>query len=353
MSDDPAANAPRPPAPAPAPAPAPLVAPGNVAPLSIPWIRIAFGLLIGAACIWQLIRNQANWGDVGRELRSVQPAWLALALALLLIDYGFRVLRWWVLVAALAPGISPGRCAGPLFAGFALNNVLPMRLGDVARGALFTRELGLGASAVFATLTLERLIDLLVLLLVFAAGTLALPDGSLDPKLVSGAGAAAVVGAVAVVVALALPGPLGALFAGIATRLGAHPLARASGWIATLFAAIARLRDPRTLVPALVLSLFAWGFELAVFVAVAHAVRMPCHPFDPPFAVASGSLATLVPSTPGHIGIFDFFCQKALLACGIQGDIATTFTVVVHLIMLVPLTVLGLGWLALRRRPAA
>jgi len=329
------------------PRPAAPLVPPKASPLAIPWIRIAFGMLIGAACIWQIIQRQGNLHDVINDLLQVKVAWLAVALVLFAIDYAFRVLRWWVLVAALAPGIGPLRCAGPLFAGFALNNILPARMGDVARGALFTRELGLGASAVFATLIQERLVDLLVLLLIFAAGTQTLPPGSIDPRLTTGAGIAAGVAAVAVIVAIALPAQLAKLFGFFAVKIPS--VASIARWIAQIFTAIARLRSPRILVPVLVLSLIAWAFELAVFVAVARAVGMVCPLHVPPFAIAAGSLATLVPSTPGQIGPFDICCNKALVACGIAPPLALTFTMVAHAMMLVPLTTAGLGWLLLRR----
>jgi uncharacterized membrane protein YbhN (UPF0104 family) len=312
-------------------------------------VRIAFGLTIGALCIAEILRSQGSLAEVFQHLLAVKPLWLAVALAMLAVDYALRVLRWWVLVAALAPGLAPGRCAGPLFAGLALNNVLPMRLGDVARGALFTRELGLGASAIFATLMLERLIDLLVLLVVFALGTQMVPAAQIDQAVVHAAGKGAAAGAVTVVMVIALPGTLAALVSALARRLPG-PLARVFAWIANLFAAVARLRAPRVLGPALVLSLAAWGFELAVFVAVARAVTLDCGALVPPFAVAAGSLATLVPSTPGHIGPFDLACMKALETCGVPAPAAFAFDVVVHALMLGPLTLAGLSWLLLRRR---
>jgi len=54
-------------------------------------------------------------------------------------------------------------------ASFAANNVLPFRAGDVLRSFAFNRKLGTTSGVVIATLFVERLLDLLILLILLGA----------------------------------------------------------------------------------------------------------------------------------------------------------------------------------------
>ena len=64
------------------------------------------------------------------------------------------------------------------------------------------------------------------------------------------------------------------------------------------------------------LSFAAWLFEGLVFVAVALGLWHRGRPRGPLFALATGTLATLIPSSPGYVGTFDYFAALGLVAYG-------------------------------------
>jgi hypothetical protein len=63
--------------------------------------------------------------------------------------------------------------------------------------------------------------------------------------------------------------------------------------------------------------------------------------FGPWFALAMGSLATLLPSTPGYVGTFDYFTLMGLNLYGAEREVAAVFALMVHIILWLPVTLAG------------
>jgi uncharacterized membrane protein YbhN (UPF0104 family) len=62
--------------------------------------------------------------------------------------------------------------------GYAVNNLLPARLGEVFRAALAKSEFGIAGSAALGTIAVERTMDGLVFVLLLSAGLFSLPTGA-------------------------------------------------------------------------------------------------------------------------------------------------------------------------------
>ena len=58
-------------------------------------------------------------------------------------------------------------------------------------------------------------------------------------------------------------------------------------------------------------------------------------------ALPVGTLATLLPSTPGYIGTFDYFAIAAAEAGGNSTTASTAFAVLVHAYFYIPATLIG------------
>src|SRR5204863_172005 len=64
-------------------------------------------------------------------------------------------------------------------------------------------------------------------------------------------------------------------------------------------------------------------------------------------AMAAGNLALTVPSSQGGIGPFEFFAKQVVVFAGVAEGTAAAFTLAVHAMVIVPVTVLGLVYLSL------
>lgn len=311
------------------------------------WIRILIGLPIAGLFAWLAFRGLGAQ-DLG-ALRDCRPAWVATAVAALALGYGLRIARWWLMLRRLAPGIPCQACAAPFLASFALNNVLPLRAGDVVRTVAFCRRLGVPVAGVLATMLVERLLDLVSLLLVLACAVVLVGPASL-PTVVGAAGLAAAGAALGGAVALlAMPGPLLALLGRMLGRiLPARLAARLVPAIAQLAEGLMALRGPGHILLTLLLSLGAWLAEGTVFLCVCLALgAIPG--WSAWLALGLANLATLIPSTPGHVGTFDYFAILGLTLGGVPQAQAQVATLGIHLVIWAPITIVGLGALLLIR----
>ena len=310
------------------------------------WLALPIGFAVTAAFVWLLARD-LDPRALGRAFAALSMSTLLLALAFLACGYAVRIVRWWWMLHALEPGLPLRACVRPFLASIAVNNLLPLRAGDVLRAVGFRRQLRSPVLRVLGTVVIERILDLLVLLGIFFLGLLGLPDppagrsgAILSPAIVSTATWLAGLG-VATLAGLVLLSPW---LAGIRSSrfLAERRWAGAvSEQIAHLAEAFGVVRSAPRLLALLGLSAIVWICEGAVFVCVAAAFAAGGMA-GPWFSMAIGSLSTLLPSMPGHVGTFDYFTAQGLAVHGASPEVATAFALAVHVVLWLPLTVAGL-----------
>lgn len=318
-------------------------------------VRLALGLVVGGIFVW-LAGRDIDLDALGRQLGAADPAWLVAGAMAILSGYFVRVGRWWLLLRQSAPAVSYAACVRPFFISYGLNNLLPARAGDAVRALAFSRRLGIAADQGVATLAVERLSDLIVLLAIAGGLTLwAGPD--LIPEALTHA-AAVVLGLVAIGLLglFVLPDPVLSFLA--APRLlsligGRGRLARLHGHANGVLATLKRLSAARTLSGLLGLAALGWALEGLTFMAVAQAVGYDGGPAGPWLAFAFGTLATLLPGPPGYVGSFHFFAAQGALLGGASPAAAMALAILGHAVIWGSTTAGALlAWLVDGRRPA-
>ncbi len=62
-------------------------------------------------------------------------------------------------------------------------------------------------------------------------------------------------------------------------------------------------------------------------------------------AVASVNLAGLIPASPGQLGVYEFFASTVLIATGVGEVLAVAYAIVVHVVIWLPVTLVGFFFL--------
>lgn len=328
------------------------------------WWQAAFGLAASAGLGWLLTRN-LDWDTLGRAIAGLSLPAVLLILGFLTAGWALRIVRWWWLLRVPEPALPLGACVGPFIVGMAVNNLLPYRAGDGVRVVGFRRQLRSPVALVAGTVLIERLLDVSVLVPLFFLGLLGVPAGAFPRAFTAAVAWLAGAGGAALLVILLFPSLLDRLLNRIsagglgrwrrAARQGSAPgarfpagrrllqgLARHGGH---LVEALRLLHSRARMVGLLGLSVAAWACEGAVFAATAAAVGAGGAAAAPWFAAAAGTLATVIPSTPGHIGTFDYFTAQALAAYGAAPAAAAAFALTVHAVLWTASTAAGLLWL--------
>ena len=112
--------------------------------------------------------RSADLASVWLEIRRARGGFLLLSGVAIAISYVARIARWQRLLSPLAHvGFAPAAYATVI--GFATTAVLPGRLGEVVRPFLLARRERLSATAALGTIVMERLFDLITLVLLLGA----------------------------------------------------------------------------------------------------------------------------------------------------------------------------------------
>src|SRR5437870_13892542 len=100
---------------------------------------------------------------VAAEIARARPEWLALSLATMIVNLAIRAFRWQYLLEPLGH-TTFARAFRATAVGFAANSVLPARAGEVIRPYFLARHERMSATGAFATIILERLLDVVTVL---------------------------------------------------------------------------------------------------------------------------------------------------------------------------------------------
>jgi len=283
--------------------------------------------------------------DVGAMAATIRGANYALvipAIAVYFFGVWLRAARWRMLVAPFAH-VSTGRLFQAILIGFAVNNVLPLRLGELVRTYLLHRSHDVSIPSALATILLERLLDVVVLCAIMTVVLVMVP---LDGWVLALASFASLVTAAAVaglLVLVLLPRRLlhrlFELGVGLADRLGRRVGSLARACIEGLRA----LEDARSVLAVGALSIGCWVAELGLYYCMMVAVGFNSGILSLGAGMVVANLATALPSSPGYIGTFDVPLQRLLTETfGVTEAAAGSYTVLTHAVLLIPVVVVGL-----------
>jgi uncharacterized protein (TIRG00374 family) len=134
--------------------------------------RLAIGVALAALLLFLFFRG-IDFSTLGAALASARPLCLLGVFIATLLTYVIRSWRWGYLLAPLCR-IRFSRLFSVTIIGFTAAFVFP-RAGEILRPYLIARERGIRTSSAFATIILERLLDLLAMLFLFGLYLYVLP----------------------------------------------------------------------------------------------------------------------------------------------------------------------------------
>jgi glycosyltransferase 2 family protein len=315
-------------------------------------LLVAAGLIVTFACMYVAVRG-VELADTVDALRDSDLLWLVPTVPVFALAIALRAVRWWSLFAAAQRPPLPA-ITYALMIGYFFNNILPARAGEAARVIALHRRAATPKAETIGTVVVERLFDVLALLIILFVSYPWLPE-------ISWLRAAAILGAVVVTVLLTLVfvvvryderavhwllSPLRRIRReGVAERLGAAAVNATRGLVA--------LRSPRIALRGMLLTIASWAT-----LGVSYAILTNAFALDLPLVAGmlvtvAINLSLVLPSSPAALGVFEAATVIALRAFDVPHAEALSYALVLHLLNLVPFLAIGmvlLGPGALRRR---
>jgi uncharacterized protein (TIRG00374 family) len=305
-------------------------------------LRFVVPFVISAVLLLLVINSVRGEADQLKDaLGSTDWRLLIPAMALYFLGVLLRSVRWGMLLPEY--GVKLWTLFRALVVGFTVNNLLPFRMGEVARAYLLAHWGRVPYGATVASLVVERVLDGLSLALLLLVALWLVPSA---PGYLLAVGVIAACGFIAGLALLALAAWRASaltMFVGFfARRMPARLGPALMGATANFARSLAVVHDTALLARLVGLSLVAWCCELGLFYVLMLSVGIGG---SYPRALLVGSaanFATLLPSSPGYAGTFDAaLTRTAQDALNISAGLAGAYDIIVHATLFLPVVVVG------------
>jgi len=310
------------------------------------------GVLVSVLFIWLALRGlqlEEFWNSV----KQANYFWLLPGIGVYFVGVWVRAWRWHYLLGPIKK-IPTRRIFPVITIGYMGNNIYPARAGEALRAVILKRKEGVSLSASLATIIVERIFDGVVML---AFIFLNLPELA---KLTDSSG---FVGNIQQVAVIGTGVFLGALAVFLGAAMFPRIMARLGLWFIYHFTpkrlheriiklmnkfldGLASLRSPFNVLMVFFTSVIIWLLETGKYWFVMRAFDFSVSFFALMLMNGIVNLATTIPSAPGYIGTFDAPGIAVLTAYGVEHSVAAGYTLVLHVALWLPITLLGAYYLA-------
>ena len=319
--------------------------------------RTILSLVVGALFVYWFA-HKLNWLEVWIEVGKANWAQLGLALSLLVGTYFVRVLRWRVLLESMARP-SLGALLRATMIGFTALFLVGRAAEMIVRPAALSVKEKVHPSASYATVMIERVFDMVMVVAFFAVNLIFFEYTARDADSNRLFGWIKVTGVLLLVVAAA--GIYG-LSAFRRRRSGALTyLEKKLGWLPNrahaatmsllrhISEGLAVLHDARSLTITVSYTVLLWMMVAVAHLLVVRAFGVPYAevPFTAAvFVMGMSMLGSVVPTPGGATGPFHTATSAALAFLGVEHNKAASIAIILHLVIFTPATVFGLYYLA-------
>ena len=321
--------------------------------MKLDW-RGALGIVLSAGLLaWVLY--QIPLAQVWAVLRSSNLLLFAAASFFATLCVPLRAIRWRPILDPIAPKLPYRSLWRASAIGMMVNNVVPARVGELARAYALTREEPrVPFAASLASLAVDRLFDAFVVLLLTVIPMLlpSFPKGARigDVSAMRVAiGGTILLGALAVILygIVYFPSRLIGAYEAFARKVAPKLETRGKDALTAFAAGLSVLRSPVRFAIVLFWAVLHWlcnGFAFYLgFLAVGIHV-----PFGAAlFLQGVIAIGVAAPAAPGFFGVFEFFGVLGLKLFGIPAAQATAWAIGYHLLSFAPITIIG-AWYFIR-----
>ncbi|MDI6783683.1 MAG: lysylphosphatidylglycerol synthase transmembrane domain-containing protein [bacterium] len=296
-----------------------------------------------SAFFLELAFHKVNLSQMVSAFTAVRPGYIILATIIYIFGLWIRAYRWKFLVDPVKQ-ISTKKLFPVLIIGYMANNILPLRMGDIYRAYVLGKKENISKSASLATIVVERLFDGLTMLIFLVIGLFALQSRFTSWERT-----------VLLFSAIVLLGMLVFLFIIIWFRSLAEPFFHwCTGWLPTGFGkkmqrwssafldGLTVLKSGSVILSVLFYSILSWLIEALMYFLVAIAMQVNLPVYAAPIILAVSNLGMMIPSSPGAVGTFEFFCAKSATIFVRNPALASSYAILVHALWFIPITILGL-----------
>lgn len=297
--------------------------------------KVILGLLISISLIFYLF-YKIDIKNVLSVIQKFNPNIIVLLLLIYIIGMFLRTIRW-KLIIEQNDKINIILIFKALVLGYMINNLIPAKMGELARVEYLKRTKGLRRSFLFGTIMIERSMDVL-LVITFLAFSLIFSQSIRNVFAYNQWIIYLLLFVVLFFIYFMLkPNSIKWFF-----RFLPNKLKKKLGNITDSFTtAILFINNKQFLFSTIIYSLMIWCLTLisVYLILKGLSVTLPFYAYF--FIIAAGVLGMVIPSTSGGIGVYHAIATGSLLVFGVEPATALTFSIISHSIDFFPGIILG------------
>jgi uncharacterized protein (TIRG00374 family) len=313
-------------------------------------VRLAIALSLSGFFLWLAFRH-VDWSLMWQRVHEANRLYVLGFVISLAINQFCRVLRWDILIRPFTR-ISTAALFRISNVGLMLILLLPLRLGEFARPYLLKKESGAPLSSGMGSIVVERVIDGLLVVLLFFATTLGLHGRYHVPPALKAAAAVALGvfagGLVVSIAALCARDSVFKLFEMLLSPISPRLTRRVLGMLDAFIHGLRVLPDLRA-----IFAFSLWTVAYWVANGLGYYCVMRAFGWDLPvvagFALVSVIvIGIMIPAGPGHLGTFQGAILAGLAIFGVGPTDAAAYGMVVYPITVAAMVAFGLPYLLSR-----
>lgn len=286
---------------------------------------LVFAFLLAAVLLYFTLRG-LDWASFWETITSGHYEFLLLTIPIASINYFIRAVRWSTLVNAerKVPLLS---IFWANMVGYLGNAYLPARAGELIRSAYLGQKSGAGTSFVFATALVERLMDVIALVLIGSIAVLL--QNQISALLASAIKIMAAAGVIGLGIVIVVPFQE-KLITRLIARLPLPPRInqKVSEQAGRFLVGMRSLHNIRKLVNFILLTAVIWLIDGLGNMIGVHIISQSLSLGQSLILLAALGLSSAIPSTPGYIGVYQFVAVTVLMPFGFSRPAALVYILI-------------------------
>ena len=306
-------------------------------------IKFFIGIIISLLFLYLALRN-VNYGNLLVSLQQANYLYLIPAIVLLMLTMWFRALRWYYLLGSVKR-VTILNVFSAVMIGFMANNMLPVRIGELVRAYTLGRKENISKSLSLATIVVERILDGFTLLTFLLVVLIFFPF----PDWVKEAGLYSFLFFVFIVIFLIclkkFRDAVLKFFEYLVSPISQRLSEKIKELLISFITGFDILKNKRQIAFVLFYSFAIWTVYAALTLLVFMSFNFELPAYAPFLFIVILTFGVMIPSSPGYVGTYQFFCVTGLAFWGIKESDALGFSLVFHASQYFPITIVGLFYL--------
>jgi uncharacterized protein (TIRG00374 family) len=306
-------------------------------------IKLAIGLIISALFLYLAFRD-VEFSKMMSAFKDANYWYFIPTLVVIFVSHWFRAWRWQFFIRKIKK-IPVSTLFSATIIGYMANTVLPAHLGEVFRANVVGNRSEVPTSAIFATIVIERIADMLSLLLIMVLTLFVFPfphwviESSYVFFLL-------VVGIFTFLILLKVQYERTIRFARIFLGKLPETLAvKIEELIEAFVDGINGLKRKLDYIAILILSILIWALYALSFHLISHAFNLfelyQLSPISSLVLLVITTVAIIVPSSPGYVGTYHFLCKTSLAMFKVPGPLGLSYAIIMHALTTYGVAIVG------------